>query len=155
MVGIIIVSHGPYAKALIKSVELVCGKQEKIEAICLGEGEGVEYLQHNIMETIKKLNVEEVLIMVDLLGGTPYNASSMVMENLNINVVTGINMSMILEVLPYRNEGLVKVSQIAIEGGINGIINVKERFEGVNKSRDINVKSWKDEYNAKSSKIRW
>lgn len=138
MVGIIAVSHGPYAKALIKSVEMVYGKKDKIEAICLDAGESIESLENKIKETIKKLEVEEVLIMVDLLGGTPYNASCIQLENLNVNVITGINMSMILEILPYRDEGLQKVSQLATEGGKNGIVNVRKRYETINKIKEAN-----------------
>lgn len=138
MVGIIAVSHGPYAKALIKSMEMLYGKQDKIEAICLEAGEGMDNLQERIKKVIKELGVDEVLIMVDLLGGTPYNASSIELDNSNINVITGLNMPMLLEILPYRNENLKKVSCIATQAGKNGIVNVKERFETINKSKDIN-----------------
>lgn len=138
MVGIILVSHGMYAEALIKSVEMVSGKREKMESVCLAKGESIENLEKRIKASIKKLEVEEILIMVDLLGGTPYNASSIELENPNINVITGINMPMILEILPYRNEGLSKISKIATEGGKNGIINVKERYETVNREKGIN-----------------
>lgn len=137
MVGIIAVSHGPYAKALIKSVEMVYGKQDKMEAICIEVGESIETLEEKIKFAVKELDVEEVLIMVDLLGGTPYNASSIELKRSNINVITGMNMPMILEILPCRNEGLEKVSQIAMDGGKNGIVNVKERYETLNKGKEI------------------
>lgn len=138
MVGIIVASHGEYAEALIKSVEMVCGKKDKIEAICLNKGESIESLEKRIKAAIRRLEVEEVLIMVDLLGGTPYNASSIELDNPNVNIITGINMPMILEILPYRNEGLGKVTEIATNGGKNGIVNVKEMYESVNRTKDIN-----------------
>lgn len=137
MVGIIIVSHGSYARALITSVEMVCGKQEKIETICLEAGESIEGLNIKIKTAIKKLDVDEVLIMVDILGGTPYNAGSFELDNPNINMVTGINMAMIMEILPHRNENLKIVSKIAAEAGRSGIINVKEKFETLNKNKDM------------------
>lgn len=136
MVGIIAISHGPFSKALIKSVEMVYGKQDKVEAISLDPGESMESLKNKINEIIKKFQVNEVLIMVDLLGGTPYNASSIEMENSNINVITGLNMPMILDTLLYRNETLKKISSIATEAGKNGIVNVKERFDNLNKLKD-------------------
>ncbi len=130
MVGIIAISHGPFAKALIKSVEMVYCKQDKIEAISLGPGESMEILKNKINEIINKFQVDEVLIMVDLLSGTPYNVSSLEMEksDININVITGLNMPMILETLLFRNETLEKVSVIATEAGKNGVVNVKERL---------------------------
>lgn len=137
MVGIIAISHGPFSKALIKSVEMLYGKQDKVEAISLDQGESMESLNNRINEIIKEFQVNEVLIMVDLLGGTPYNASSIEIENSNINVITGLNMPMILEALLFRNETLEKMSAITTEAGKNGIVNVKERFNNLNKSKEI------------------
>jgi mannose/fructose/sorbose-specific phosphotransferase system IIA component len=137
MVGLIIITHGIYASSLIKSLEMVSGKIEKIEAIELEQGESIESLQEKIKKTIIKLDTAEVLIMVDLLGGTPYNASSIELQNPNINIITGINMPMILEILPHRNEGIDIVSQIATDGGKNGILNVKDRYDYLNKEKDI------------------
>lgn len=137
MVGLIIITHGIYASSLIKSLEMVSGKIEKIEAIELEQGESIESLQEKIKKTIIKLNTAEVLIMVDLLGGTPYNASSIELQNPNINIITGINMPMILEILPHRNEGINIVSQIATNGGKSGILNVKDRYDYLNKEKDI------------------
>ena len=136
MVGIIAISHGPFSKALIKSVEMVYGKQDKVEAISLDPGESMESLKNKINEIIKEFQVDEVLVMVDLLGGTPYNASSLEIENSNINVITGLNMPMLLEILPFRNETLEKISSIATEAGKNGIVNVKERLKNINKLAD-------------------
>ena len=81
MVGIIAVSHGPFSIALIKSAEMLYGKQDKVEAISLEPGESMESLKNKINETINEFQVDKVLILVDLLGGTPYNASSIEMEN--------------------------------------------------------------------------
>lgn len=134
MVGIIVISHGPYAKSLIESVEMVYGKQEKIEAICLGKDESIESLQERIKDTIKKLSLKKILIIVDLLGGTPYNATSIKLEDPNVNVITGLNMPMILKILPSRNKTLEEVSNIAIESGKDGIVNVSEKLKMLNKN---------------------
>lgn len=116
---------------------MVYGKQDKVEAISLEQGESMESLNNKINEIIKEFQVNEVLIMVDLLGGTPYNASSIEIENSNINVITGLNMPMILEALLFRNETLEKISSITTEAGKNGIVNVKQRFNNLNKSKEI------------------
>lgn len=138
MVGIIAISHGPFSKALIKSVEMVYGKQDKVEALSLEPGESMESLKNKINEIIVGFQVNEMLIMVDLLGGTPYNASSIEIENSNINVITGLNMPMILESLLFRNETLENISSIATEAGKSGIVNVKERLDNLNKLKNNN-----------------
>ena len=138
MVGIIAVSHGTYAEALINSVQMIYGKHDKITTVCLEGKDSIESLNKKIDIKIKELDVDEILILVDLLGGTPYNASCLWMENPKINVVTGINMPMLLEILPYTNESLEKVSKIAEEFGKSGIINVRERYKTLNKTKDNN-----------------
>lgn len=135
MIGIIAISHGPYAKSLIQSVEMVYGKQEKLQAICLGQDESLESLQIKINDAVRALNLEKILIIVDLLGGTPYNATSMQLSNPNINVITGLNMPMLLHILPHRNKSLEEVSEIAIMSGKNGIINVSKKFKSLNEAK--------------------
>lgn len=135
MIGIIAISHGPYAKSLIQSVEMVYGKQEKLQAICLGQDESLESLQIKINDAVKALNLKKILIIVDLLGGTPYNATSMQLNNPNINVITGLNMPMLLHILPHRNKSLEEVSEIAIMSGKNGIINVSKKFKSLNEAK--------------------
>ncbi|MDF2882345.1 MAG: system fructose subfamily transporter subunit [Clostridiaceae bacterium] len=136
MVGIVAISHGVYAKELINSIEMIYGKVDKIKAICLDKTESVESLNGKIEHEIKELNVDEVLILVDLLGGTPYNASSLWIKDPNINVITGINMPMLLEILPHRNEGLKRVSQIAEDSAKNGIVNVREKYKTLNRTKE-------------------
>lgn len=136
MVGIIAISHGPYAEALIESVEMVYGRQEKIKAICLRRDESLESLQAKINGEVKALGLEEVLIIVDLLGGTPYNATSMQLNNPNISVITGLNMPMVLHVLPNRNKSLNEVTNIAMTSGKDGIVNVSEKFKALKAAKD-------------------
>ena len=56
MVGIIVISHGPFSKALIKSVEMVYGKQDKVEALSLEPGESMENLKNKINEIILEIS---------------------------------------------------------------------------------------------------
>lgn len=133
MVGIIAISHGSYAEALINSVEMIYGKQEKIRTICLERDKSIESLKEKIDRTIKELNVEEILIIVDLLGGTPYNAACLFMDRENVNVITGMNMPMILEIIPYMVEDLGKISSLAEQSGQSGVINIRERYNNKQK----------------------
>lgn len=137
-VGIIVISHGPFSKALIESAQMVYGKQEKVEALSLEAGVSMDSLRNKINNIIKEFKVNEVLIMVDLLGGTPYNASSIEMGNSNINVITGLNMPMLLEALLFRDETLEKISSIATMAGKSGIVNVKERLDNISLLKNIN-----------------
>jgi mannose PTS system EIIA component len=133
MVGIIAISHGSYAKALINSVEMIHGKQKKIRTICLEGNNSIESLKEKIDRTIEELNVEEILILVDILGGTPYNAACLFMDRKNINVITGMNMPMIVEIIPYMVQDLEKISSLAEHFGKSGVVNIRERYNNIQK----------------------
>ncbi|MDI3311517.1 MAG: PTS sugar transporter subunit IIA [Thermoanaerobacterium sp.] len=136
MVGIILVSHGPYAEALYESLKMIYGEQDKIETINFKIGESIDDLRKKIGLAKKRLQTEEVLIFVDIMGGSPYNVSSLEIDD-KVNVITGFNMPMILEILSRRNEKLSVVSNIAKNAGKNGIVDVHEKlYERLNKFYD-------------------
>lgn len=136
MVGIILVSHGPYAEALYESLKMIYGEQEKVEAINFTIGESIDDLKKKIDVAKKRLQTEEILIFVDIIGGSPYNVSSLEIDD-KVNVITGFNMPMILEILSRRNERLSVVSDIAKNAGKNGIVDVHEKLsERLNKLCD-------------------
>ncbi|HHV74594.1 MAG TPA: PTS sugar transporter subunit IIA [Thermoanaerobacterium sp.] len=136
MVGIILVSHGPYAEALYESLKMIYGEQEKVEAINFTIGESIDDLKKKINLAKKRLQTEEILIFVDIIGGSPYNVSSLEIDD-KVNVITGFNMPMILEILSKRNERLSVVSDIAKNAGKNGIVDVHEKLsERLNKLCD-------------------
>ncbi|MGF7429632.1 PTS sugar transporter subunit IIA [Thermoanaerobacterium thermosaccharolyticum] len=133
MIGIILVSHGPYAEALYESIKMIYGEQDKIETINFKIGESIDDLKENIDRAKKRLQTDYVLIFVDILGGSPYNVSSLEIDD-KVNVITGFNMPMILEILSRRNEPLSLVSKIAKRAGKNGIVDVQEKLsEKLNK----------------------
>ncbi|MGJ7045083.1 PTS sugar transporter subunit IIA [Thermoanaerobacterium thermosulfurigenes] len=136
MVGIILVSHGPYAEALYESLKMIYGEQEKVEAINFTIGESIDDLKKKINLAKKRLQTEEILIFADIIGGSPYNVSSLEIDD-KVNVITGFNMPMILEILSKRNERLSVVSDIAKNAGKNGIVDVHEKLsERLNKLCD-------------------
>ncbi|SKA78477.1 PTS system, mannose-specific IIA component [Caloramator quimbayensis] len=133
MVGIIIVSHGNYAEALYESIKMLHGEQEKIETINFKTGESTEDLKEKINSAKDRLKTEYTLILVDILGGSPYNVSSLEIDE-KVNVITGFNMPMLLDIISRRNEPLGLISKAAKRAGKNGIVDVKEKLsEKINK----------------------
>lgn len=143
MIGIIIVSHGPYAEALYESIKMLYGEQEKIETINFRIGESIDDLKKDIFKARERLQTDYVLIFVDILGGSPYNVSSLEIKDDNkINVITGFNMPMILEILSRRNESLLTISDIAKNAGKDGIVDVQEKLsKKLNKDSDCSRRS--------------
>lgn len=69
MVGILIATHGGFAEGLLSAVELIAGKQEKVETVGLYHGDGVDEFEGKITAAMDKLDDGDgVLVFVDILG---------------------------------------------------------------------------------------
>lgn len=114
MVSIILAAHGRLAVELLNSAEMIFGKQENIATVTFLPGENTTNLKEKYKECLKKLtNSKEVLFIVDLFGGSPYNAAfEVAMANENMDVLTGASLPMLLEVLSERNDENVTIQNI-------------------------------------------
>ena len=123
MIGVVIVTHGNFADVLLDTAELIAGKQEQVMALAFAPGENIASLQLRIREAIKQVNNKQgVLVVADLLGGSPYNAAAIVaMQQTGVEVVAGVNLPMLLELLPARSSELEVLAEIALKGGCDGI----------------------------------
>ncbi len=99
MVGIIIASHGDFAKGIFQSAEMIFGAQADVCVCTLEPSKGPEDIKAQIEAAVASLSQsEEVLILADLWGGTPFNQATMVMEGHdNWALVTGVNLPMVIE----------------------------------------------------------
>ena len=100
MVGIVIASHGDFAKGILQSGSMIFGEQEDVKAVTLLPSEGPVDIYNKMKEAVATFkNQEEVLILVDLFGGTPFNqGSSLVKEHEDHwAIVTGLSLPMLLE----------------------------------------------------------
>lgn len=98
MVGILIVTHGLFGAELIKSVELIIGKQKNISYLSLAHGDRIEDLAAAAGKEIEKLDTGKgVLVFVDLFGGSPSNIIGSLLRRENLECITGVNMGMLIE----------------------------------------------------------
>ncbi len=105
MVGIIIASHGEFANGILQSGAMIFGEQENVNAVTLMPSEGPDDLKAKMKEAIASIeNQDEVLFLVDLWGGTPFNqANSLVEEHKgNWAIVAGVNLPMVIEAYASR-----------------------------------------------------
>ncbi len=123
MIGVVIVTHGNLADALLSTAELVVGKQQRVKTVSFESGQDVGDLQKRIALAVKEVDSGQgTLILVDILGGSPYNASAiLVMENIKIEIIAGVNLPMVFAVLPVREGQLASVADVALECGRHGI----------------------------------
>lgn len=128
MVGLLIVAHDELAKALINTSKMIYGEVENLEAVSFVPGEGLEILKDKILKTTEKMDMKcGCIVLLDVFGGTPMNASIMALgKKEDIDFIHGVNMPMVLEVLAMRESMNVKeLADIAVNAGKNGIGSIR------------------------------
>ncbi|HEU3420601.1 TPA: PTS sugar transporter subunit IIA [Streptococcus pneumoniae] len=126
---IVLVGHGHFATGIYSSLQLIAGNQENVEAIDFVEGMSADELKQKILLAIS--NEEEVLILSDLLGGSPFKVSSTMGENpaKTVNVLSGLNLAMLMEAvfarMAHSFDEVVNKSVVVAQGGV---VNGKELF---------------------------
>jgi len=105
MVGIILASHGEFAQGILQSGSMIFGEQEKVQAVVLMPSEGPDDLKAKLKQAIATFDDEdEVLFLVDLWGGTPFNQANTLFEEHKDNwaIVSGLNLPMLIEAYASR-----------------------------------------------------
>lgn len=105
MVGIIIASHGEFASGILQSGAMIFGEQENVKAVTLMPSEGPDDVKAKMEEAIASFdNQDEVLFLVDLWGGTPFNQANSLMEEHKDRwaIVAGVNLAMVIEAYASR-----------------------------------------------------
>lgn len=105
MVGIILASHGEFANGILQSGSMIFGEQEKVKAVVLMPSEGPEDLKAKLEEAVASFDEEdEVLFLVDLWGGTPFNQANGIFEanKEKMAIVSGLNLPMVIEAYASR-----------------------------------------------------
>ncbi|MDO4537306.1 MAG: PTS sugar transporter subunit IIB [Coriobacteriales bacterium] len=100
MVSIVLASHGAFAEGIKQSGQMIFGPQEAVEAVVLTPEMGPDDLRAKLLNAIKTFeNQEEVLFLVDLWGGTPFNQVSLLLDEPGHEkwvAVTGLNLPMLI-----------------------------------------------------------
>ncbi|WP_079442187.1 PTS sugar transporter subunit IIA [Clostridium chromiireducens] len=132
MISVIVGTHGMFSEEILKSAEMIFGGQENVASVTFKPGEGVDNLVEKYNKVINELDSKDgVLFMVDLFGGSPFNAASIIaMKHENMEIVTGVNLPMILEVLGSRDfSSLSELLEIANNSGKDAIKVLNKNLE--------------------------
>lgn len=104
-IGGVIVSHGQVANELLAAAETVVGELLHITAVSIGWHDDVELAKAEVARAIKKVSQGRgVLLLTDMFGGTPTNISAMFIEENDIEIVTGVNLPMVIKLASQNKE---------------------------------------------------
>lgn len=105
MVGIILASHGEFAEGILQSGSMIFGEQENVKAVTLMPSEGPDDVRAKMEAAVASFdNQDEVLFLVDLWGGTPFNQANALLEEHKDTwaIVAGMNLPMVIEAYASR-----------------------------------------------------
>ncbi|WP_276903238.1 mannose/fructose/sorbose PTS transporter subunit IIA [Frischella perrara] len=108
MVGIILASHGDFAQGILQSGTMIFGEQENVKAVTLHPSDSPESLREHMEDAIASFdNTEQILFLVDLWGGTPFNQANglCAMHQDKWVIVSGLNLPMLIEAYSARLSG--------------------------------------------------
>ncbi|MDD2319320.1 MAG: PTS sugar transporter [Geobacteraceae bacterium] len=122
MVGLIVVAHAGLARELLAAAEMIVGPIERAEAIGIASGDSVEMIRDSVAGAIEKVSETGVIIMVDMFGGTPSNMSISFLKDDEIEVITGVNLPMVIKFATERDKlGVADLASSIKKCGLDSI----------------------------------
>lgn len=107
MVGLVVASHGHLADELVHTAEQIVGKLPDVQVCSIEPAASVEEIRAHMRRAVTAVDHGEgVIVLADLFGGTPCNQSLTLCREQHIEVITGVNLPMLLKANSMRNESL-------------------------------------------------
>ncbi|MGE0702743.1 MAG: PTS sugar transporter subunit IIA [Vicinamibacterales bacterium] len=98
MIGVVVVTHGQLATELVNAAEMIVGDLPTFAAVSIGWHDEVNDAREDIAQAIERVRGEEgVLLLTDMFGGTPSNLGLTFLEADRVEVITGVNLAMLLK----------------------------------------------------------
>jgi mannose PTS system EIIA component len=121
MVRFVLLSHGPLAAGVAGAAEMIVGPLDEVRVIGLQPNDGPEALTKAVAEVLDLWSGEPVMLLTDLLGGTPFNVCVRVFQERGVPVLTGLNLPMLLVALTERELPPEQLEGLLVESGRDGV----------------------------------
>lgn len=126
MIGILLITHGSYGEALVQNACHVLNKRPpQLNQLGLSAQDDpldLLPLAHDLLKLVDQ--GEGVLVLTDIFGASPANLSLKLLEPGRIEGLAGVNLSMLLRALTYRDKGMSTLLTRARDGGRDGVLNL-------------------------------
>jgi PTS system mannose-specific IIA component len=115
MIGIVIVTHSNLGDALIEATEFIIGQRPEITvSVSINVNQNADKMREKIVAAIKDVDMQAgVLILTDMFGGTPSNLSYSFLEEGHVEVISGVNLPMLIKAINSREEK--ELTQLAVD----------------------------------------
>ncbi|MBI5970068.1 MAG: PTS sugar transporter subunit IIA [Deltaproteobacteria bacterium] len=131
MVGAVIITHGDISRSLCEAAEAITGKADMIKTISVKSSNATEDIRNTLASSVKEADSGfGVIIFTDMFGGTPTNIALSLLEEGRVEVITGVNLPMLLKFIGHRAEK--EIGELAVflrEYGRNSVILAGEMLK--------------------------
>ena len=123
MIGVVVVTHGQLATELLNAAEMIVGDLPRFAAVSIGWHDDVGDAREDIAQAIERVRGDGgVLLLTDMFGGTPSNLAMTFIETNQIEVITGVNLPMLIKLAGQaKSSDLLAVARDMREHGRNAI----------------------------------
>ena len=128
MIGIVVVTHGRLAEELVNAARTIVGDIPGIVAVSMGWGDDVSAARVQIERAIAEAGGGATLLLTDMFGGTPTNLSLPFLSG-EVEIVTGVNLPMLIKLTTLRDGALAEVARAIREQGKGAIYVASEVLE--------------------------
>ncbi len=114
MIGILVVTHGQLARELVTAAEMIVGEIPNVTPVSIGWHDDPDDAQNDIREGIERVETGDgTVVLTDMFGGTPSNLSLAFLEKDKVEVVTGVNLPMLIKLVSLRGAEGVDLEKAA------------------------------------------
>ena len=142
MIGFIITGHGDFSLGLKSAVDMVAGQQKAFQAVPF-EGSQAATFGDDLRAAITAMRAETdgVIVFTDLLGGTPFNQSMLVSQDVdNVEVIAGTNLPMLIELIMTRDFSTASLEEMVEQAVTVGQAAVcHKKLEPVGDDEDVEM----------------
>ena len=128
MIGIVIVTHGRLAEQLVNAARTIVGDIPAIAAVSIGWADDMTIARDDIQRALESVGPGPALILTDMFGGTPTNVSLPFLSP-SAEIVTGVNLPMLIKLSTLREGDLMEVARVIREQGKGAIYVASEVLE--------------------------
>ena len=129
MIGVVVITHGSLASGLVEAAEMILGSQEMVRVVIFSRSEGQEDLAAQMTEALEEMTeTDGAIVLTDMKGGSAYTVSRMLMGDYRFQLITGVNLPILLEVFILRKENpdFKEVASLAAKKGQGGIAHLEK-----------------------------
>jgi len=137
MINVLVITHGKLGEEMVKGAEMIIGQHAEVRTFQIPPDESQESLKVKVGIVIRELAGEGttqkngIIIMTDLLGGTPCNIALPYTKLYDIEIISGINLYMLITAIIYKDKlPLKELAQKVLEVGQKNIADIKKLFFG-------------------------